>query len=817
MRMVSVAFLAFSLCAGSIRAESAKLNTSLKFLRHARAAGLAKPDSRRPALAAARADKATVTAKFDHVLSEAEIASLERQGADFFRIDGAVSHTGPVYAVSIPWDAVDAVASRDDVLKIDAAWRPAVFPVLDVSAHDIEADSAWREIDPLGNPLTGKGMRISDFDTGIDVFHPSFFKADGDTFNWIDDNMDGIFTQGYDYVDLNGDGDGDANEMLGFFDGWIYDPALVWGIGYPSNSGNGYQTYWDWLYNDANQNYKRDYGTSAGYTESTPSFGEQVFTAMDDDDDGVLDPGERLVALKTSKIYATMTGGAVERLRGVDLIQSEADVNGHGTSVSGILAGGTVGRHIFTGIAPDAEILMGYFFSDNPISALIPWARSRGANVMLYEFGGFVWDYLDGSSLDEELITAMNDTVIQVTPSGNLARGHKHAITSIGASGTNVLQITVPVVGTSIMALWSTTLWRNDELSDLTFSLKSPLGGMITLTGGDQNVDGYYVWSDASTSPRGTNAMNIYVDYNTNPSLTGTWELHVHNNEEISIYPIQIISNVADDVTSWAGGAEFLNYYTSELSVTWPATADGAFVNGSYSTRGFEGYTGVGGGTISVGEISAFSGRGPRIDGRHLLDIVSPGNYDVYSTLSSVGSGYPIGSYRQFSGTSAAGPHVAAACALVQQKYPSATMKDVAFLLTANAGTDAFTGSVYNDTWGWGKLRILHAVGVPTGVDDLARGVAMPRVLLDQNYPNPFNPTTWIPFYLPSDGLASVKIYNVGGELVKVLREKQTPKGAHSVRWNGDDREGRSVSSGIYFCVLKFGNETHTKKLVLLR
>jgi hypothetical protein len=814
MRNLAVAFLAVILLAPPLLAANSKINASLNFLRHARAAGLVKENGGRPALAAAAEEKVAVTVKFDHVLSGAEIASLEMRGASFFRIDGAVAHTGPVYAASIPWDAVDAVASRPDLMRMEAAWRPAVFPALDVSAHEIEADSAWNEIDPLGNPLTGKGMRISDFDTGVDVFHPSFFYADGDTFGWIDVDWDMSYTPGVDCVDLNGNEANDPNETLQHFDGWIYDPALVWGTGYPSNSGNGYQTYWDWLYNDADHDFKRDYGAAAGYTESSPSFGEQVFIVIDDDADGRLDLGEKLVALKTSKIYATMTMGAVERRRGVDLIQNESDTNGHGTAVSGILAGGTVGRHRFTGIAPDAEILMGYYFSGNPISALIPWARSRGANVMLYEFGGFVWDYLDGSSLDEELITAMNDTVIQVTPSGNLARGRKHAIATPAAADSAVLQITAPVVsGTSIMAIWNTTLWRH-SLSDLTFRLKSPLGGMITLEGGSQFVNDYYVWSEASTSPRGTNAMNVYVDYNTNPSLTGTWELHVVNT---SGAPIEVISNVADDVTSWAGGAEFLNYYTSDRSVTWPATADGAFVNGSYSTRGFEGYSGVGGGTISVGELSAFSGRGPRIDGRHLLDIVSPGNYDVYSTMSSVGAGYPLGSYRQFSGTSAAGPHVAAACALVQQKYPFATMKDVATLLTANAATDAFTGSVYNDYWGWGKLRILNAVGVPTAVDDMARGDLPPRVLLDQNYPNPFNPTTWIPFYLPSDGLVSVRIYGVSGELVKTLRETRMTQGAHSVRWNGDDRDGRSVSSGIYFCVLKFGDEIQTRKLVLLR
>ena len=99
----------------------------------------------------------------------------------------------------------------------------------------------------------------------------------------------------------------------------------------------------------------------------------------------------------------------------------------------------------------------------------------------------------------------------------------------------------------------------------------------------------------------------------------------------------------------------------------------------------------------------------------------------------------------------------------------------------------------------------------------MASGSKPPRVLLDQNYPNPFNPTTWIPFYLPADGVASIKIYNASGELVKILKDKWLPKGAHSARWNGDDGRGRLVASGIYFCELKFGRETQARKLVLLR
>jgi subtilisin family serine protease len=291
--------------------------------------------------------------------------------------------------------------------------------------------------------------------------------------------------------------------------------------------------------------------------------------------------------------------------------------------------------------------------------------------------------------------------------------------------------------------------------------------------------------------------------------------LKVVNNSDTSV---EIISNVADHLSSWADGAEFTNYVSKDRNVTWPATSDSSFVNGSYSTRGFEGYGGVGGGSIPVGEISAFSGRGPRIDGQHLLDICSPGNYDVYTTRSHTDyAGYPLGSYRQFSGTSAAGPHVAAAAAIVQQAFPEATMPEVAYLLTSNAATDAFTGMVYNDTWGYGKLRIFSALGIATGIGAIADGRRPQELLLDQNYPNPFNPITWIPFYLPENGRATITVYNLKGELVKVIRDRWYQAGPHSVHWNGTDSRGHHVASGLYFCVFCQGAEKQSRKMVLIR
>jgi subtilisin family serine protease len=797
-----------------IAAGPHKTNSSLRLLRALRETPVDKSGLDSEIRAVAGADRVVVTVKFDHVLSGAEIAGYEGLGLSFYYIDGQVARTEAIYPVRVPWERIDEVGERTSVLRMESAWRPSVFPTLDVSGPEIEADSAWANDDPLGLPLTGKGMRIADFDTGIDVFHPSFFYADGDTLEWLDVDLNNLFDPGVDAVDIDKNGVFGAGELLRHVDGWIYDPAHVWGPDNRSNDDYVYQPDWDWLYADVNNNFSRDQGSGSGFAESDPTYGEPWFIALDDNHNNVLDVGEKLVALGTSKIYGAMTGGSVERLRGVDLIDTQKDTNGHGTAVSGVLAGGQVGRHKFAGIAPDAELLAGYFFSGVPISYLIPWARSRGADAMLYEFGGFVWEFLDGSSLDEELVTIEHRTIPQITPSGNLGRGNKHALTVVAAMDSVILNISAQSYGGMLSTLWGTTLWRT-EMSDLTFRLTTPLGFTFTLVGGFAAPHSFYIQSYFDTSPRNTHRLDLYIDHNVNTSVNGLWKLTVINNSD---EPVEIVSNISDDRSSWAGGAEFTNYASDYKNVTFPATSDSALVNGSYSTRGFEGYEGVGGGSVPAGEISVFSGRGERIDGWSLLDICSPGNYDVYTPRSHADAGgYPAGGYRQFSGTSAAGPHVAAASAIVRQAFPEATIGQIEFLIGSGAATDGFTGAVYNQTWGWGKLRILGALRIAVGVQEMADGKRAPALLLDQNYPNPFNPSTWIPFYLPADGPASVRIYDVKGRLVKTLRERRYNQGPHSVRWDGTDNKGGTVASGVYFCELMQGGERQTRKMTLLR
>ena len=88
---------------------------------------------------------------------------------------------------------------------------------------------------------------------------------------------------------------------------------------------------------------------------------------------------------------------------------------------------------------------------------------------------------------------------------------------------------------------------------------------------------------------------------------------------------------------------------------------------------------------------------------------------------------------------------------------------------------------------------------------------------LNQNYPNPFNPSTAIKFYIPNNSYVSIKIYGVLGGEVTTLINEQVVAGYHTVHWNGKDKYGREVSSGVYFYQIRSGSFVQTKKMLLLK
>ncbi|MCH8291225.1 VCBS repeat-containing protein [Candidatus Poribacteria bacterium] len=96
------------------------------------------------------------------------------------------------------------------------------------------------------------------------------------------------------------------------------------------------------------------------------------------------------------------------------------------------------------------------------------------------------------------------------------------------------------------------------------------------------------------------------------------------------------------------------------------------------------------------------------------------------------------------------------------------------------------------------------------------------KFALFNNYPNPFNPETWIPYQLPERTEVSIGIYAPSGRLIRNLELGEQPAGTYLSRakaayWEGNNSLGETVTSGVYFYVLKAGSFSATKKMVILK
>lgn len=88
---------------------------------------------------------------------------------------------------------------------------------------------------------------------------------------------------------------------------------------------------------------------------------------------------------------------------------------------------------------------------------------------------------------------------------------------------------------------------------------------------------------------------------------------------------------------------------------------------------------------------------------------------------------------------------------------------------------------------------------------------------LSQNYPNPFNPLTYLDFELPVRSKVDITIYNMLGQEVTTLVNRELDYGHHSVSWYGVNNYGKPVASGLYLAKLQVPGTIKTRKMILLK
>ena len=90
-------------------------------------------------------------------------------------------------------------------------------------------------------------------------------------------------------------------------------------------------------------------------------------------------------------------------------------------------------------------------------------------------------------------------------------------------------------------------------------------------------------------------------------------------------------------------------------------------------------------------------------------------------------------------------------------------------------------------------------------------------VLLGKNSPNPFRAQTTIVYSLRQAGEVRLSVYTLSGRHVADLVDGELGPGLHSAVWDGRDRFGHEVSSGVYYYRLDTGPVSEAGKMILLR
>jgi len=394
------------------------------------------------------------------------------------------------------------------------------------------------------------------------------------------------------------------------------------------------------------------------------------------------------------------------------------DEQGHGTAAAGVAAGnGNNSRGALAGVAPEADLIgvriggsgeameNGYL-----LIAAIAWvdsvARSVGKPVVFScSFGGNGSGH-NGMSIEEREIDAIfggnvpGRAIVIAAGNERISGLHTRATYQPGGDGA-------PFV------------WVSEQPSSLLLFIHFQTGEPDIKRLRDHPIT-LYTDDGQTRDTKPPNLSNVEL----NPF---SQDLVLELSAPAGLIGFQLdtadrSSFVADGYL--LGGAKFLaELQSSEEIVGSPGTSAGAITVGSYAWNDQFHYQGhpvtlkdsCGNYPMQISDLSCYSSIGYSRDGTVKPDITSPGEwwaapYAKYPDGGGVNPKLHIvdssGNYTLFNGTSAATPYTAGIVALMLQKKPSLTSREIKELLQSNASQDALTGNTPNPSWGYGKLDV---------------------------------------------------------------------------------------------------------------
>ncbi|RKY84584.1 hypothetical protein DRQ09_08450, partial [candidate division KSB1 bacterium] len=408
----------------------------------------------------------------------------------------------------------------------------------------------------------------------------------------------------------------------------------------------------------------------------------------------------------------------------------EKDTNGHGTNVAGVAAGdgsamgGGYDSERYVGVAPEADLIVvkageDRFPDDNVIDGIRYIIKKAGILgkpcVINLSLGNQIGPHDGTSILEREIANEAGRGKIFVVAAGNDGNSNIHIEGNFSpAENEYIFKFYVPSYtpnsgeeNDNVMI----DLWY-DGNSKLKAKLITPSGNNIgPVYEGEANrvstIEGSIIYNVAAGGydPR-NNLKEVYFyirdESSDKPPASGEWKF--------------LISGNSGHFDGWMEST--MDAYFTEGNITQykllahPSNAYDCITVGAYVSKNWwydkDGNKRMDIGA-NVGDISLFSSPGPTRDGRKKPEITAPG--EKITTSLSVDSrnadAYfidPDKVHITVQGTSFSAPVVSGLVALMLEKDPTLKPDIIISLLRDNARKDEFTGNVWNEKWGYGKL-----------------------------------------------------------------------------------------------------------------